>query len=268
MEATMLLPPAVFLPGRAPTQAPDQYDRLLEAAVRLHLRPLPDQTAEIDWAELRRRLERRQKADENPPADILDLRHRIADLRRELEELDERLKPRPVTSVTKPQTVRRKKNSPATAAITQPQPRRIWTWDAAEADARQKMFQRRRELPEVIYRMEKELERISRLPKCELHLRGLLFRPGLDYADFNRDPEEFDLQLQGLLPQLQEDELFTVFAEVKVEGRTAMELYGSEETRVDCRPFLIHTPREYDSILRRAACKTVLFCGLHPRVLI
>jgi hypothetical protein len=264
MEATMLLQPAVFLPGPAPVRAPDQYDRLLEAATRLHLRPLPDQTARIDWAEMRERLERRQKADDCPPPAVLGLDVAIAELREEQAEIARRLAPKPVP-VAAP--ARAKPRSRQSASVALPQPtNRMWN-DSPDAERRRALFARQRELPGLIYGLEKRREVVGKLPKCELHLRGLLFRPGADYIGFNRDPEEFDLQLQGLLPQLREDELFVILAEVEVHGRAAMDLYGSEEPRFDFRPFMVHLPSEYKDVLQQAACNKVLFCALDPRTL-
>lgn len=245
---------AVVLKGAVPTRGEDQFDRLLAAADRTGLRPLPEQAAIISWEEMEGRIARRKKNDECPPANVQELRWQIARLRQELEHCKQQLQPKPITAVHT--------DTPGTARPG------FWRMTQSEFEAREQLRARERELPELIRSLEKELEKASWVPKAQLHLRGFIHRPGKDYAQFNREPEKFDLILQGLLPQLKDDELFVVLAEVAVDGAAALELYGSRKRRVDFRPFMVHRPAEFETVLQRAAKKKVLFCGYKPQPLI
>jgi hypothetical protein len=243
MEVAVLDTPAA-ISGR------DQHDELHAAAKRLNLRILPSQRARITWDELESRLTRRRKQDNCPSGEVLRLKECIARLKRELEQAEERLKPRMI-----PVAPARPKDGHS---------RNYWACNQEEYAARQALCARRRELPGLIYEMEKELEAASRVSKPEQHLRKLLHIE----KHFREEPRTFDLKLQELLPQLKKDEQLVVLAEVLVEGTAAQELYGSPNPCIDCRMFLVSTAAEFQRIRHRASKKRVLFCALDPRSLV
>lgn len=80
--------------------------------------------------------------------------------------------------------------------------------------------------------------------------------------EFLLSPEPFDRQLQCLLPQLREGELLVVVAYVLVDEKAAELIYGSRKARRDYRPFMCHGPSDLKQVKEWCGTNPVIFAAM------